>query len=177
MNGMSTLHEQFPGVDQLVSECSPGITPYSAAETAIDATRNWASAVALWNLALDPSGGPVQPPNSGCSGCTALITVSEQTHEASLGLNYYQFGQISKFVQPGAFRIASSRFVSDYQSASGQYGVTPGLDDAAFLNPDGAKVVVVDNNSLTSKTFAIGWRSRYVSYTLRRKAVVTFVWR
>jgi glucosylceramidase len=177
MNDMSTLHEEFPEVDQLVSECSPGITPYSAAETAIDATRNWASAVALWNLALDPSGGPVQPPNSGCRGCTPLITVSEQTHQASLHLNYYQFGQVSKFVQPGAFRVASSRFVSDYQSATGPYGVTPGLDDVAFLNPNGTKVVVVDNNSVISKPFAIGWRSRYFSYTLPRKAVVTFVWR
>jgi glucosylceramidase len=174
---MSALHQEFPSVEQLVSECSPGIIPHAPVEVAIDATRNWASAVALWNLALDPAGGPVQPPNWGCNGCTGLVTVSEQTHKATYRLDYYQFGQVSKFVQPGAVRIASPRFVSDYRTDTGAYGVTPGLDNVAFLNPNGTKVVVVYNNSPVRRSFAIAWHGKYISYTLARFATVTFQWR
>jgi glucosylceramidase len=177
MDVMSALHREFPGADQLVSECSPGISPYAAGEVAIDALRNWASAVALWNVALDPAGGPVQAPNSGCRGCTPLVTISELTHAATFSLNYYEFGQVSRFVQQGAVRIGSSRFVSDYERPSGAYGVTKGLDNVAVLNPNGTRVLVVSNNSAVVTTFAIGWRGRYVAYTLAPKAVATFSWR
>jgi glucosylceramidase len=177
MDLMSALHQQYPAVNQIVSECSPGISHYTAAEAAIDAMRNWAGTVALWNLALDPLGGPVEPPNTGCTGCTPLVTVSEQFHSATFRLNYFEFGQLSKFVQPGAVRIASSRFVSDVPSTTGYYGVTPGLDNVAFLNPNGTRVLVVSNNSTTKRAFAVGWRGKYVTYALPRRGVATFVWR
>ncbi len=174
---MAALHAAYPGVRQIISECSPGIIPYTAAEAVIAGTRNWASAVELWNLALDPSGGPVQPKNSGCSGCTGLATISEQTHTASLGRNFYELGQLSKFVMPGADRIFSERFVSDFRTASGAYGVTPGLDDVAFRNPDGTKVLVVYNNSSERRPFSVEWRNRYLGYALGPRSTVTFVWR
>jgi glucosylceramidase len=175
--GMAALHAAYPRVGQIISECSPGIIPYMAAEAAIAGMRNWASAVELWNLALDPSGGPVEPKNFGCSGCTGLATVSEQTHTASLGRNFYELGQLSKFVMPGAVRIFSERFVSDFRTATGTYGVTPGLDDVAFRNPDGTKVLVVYNNSAQRRPFSVGWRNRYLGYALGPRSTVTFVWR
>src|SRR5438132_12016423 len=58
MGQMSALHQAYPSEDIVLSECSPGIIPYATAEVPIDATRNWAGAVQLWNLALDPSRGP-----------------------------------------------------------------------------------------------------------------------
>jgi O-glycosyl hydrolase len=174
---MSALEQSDPGVDQILSECSPGIIPYAPVEVAIDGTRNWASVVALWNLALDPAGGPVQPKNWGCRGCTGMITISERTHRARLGRSYYQFGQVSKFVQPGAVRVASDRLVSDYRIGPGNYGVTPGLDDVAFLNPDGTRVLVVFNNSTAARRFAIVWRGRSFSYGLPSRATATFTWR
>ncbi|MHB1834230.1 MAG: glycoside hydrolase family 30 protein [Solirubrobacteraceae bacterium] len=174
---MTSLHREFPAVDQLVSECSPGIIPHAPIEVAIDAARNWAGAVALWNLALDPSGGPVQPPNWGCRGCTGVVTISEQTRSVSYRLNYFQFGLISKYVAPGAVRIASTRLVSDFRTDSGSYGVTPGLDDAAFIDPDGTRVLVVYNNSRSTRDFAIGWRRMCVRYKLGARAAATFRWR
>ncbi len=158
------------------SRSSPGIIPYPVSEVAIDATRNWASAVGLWNLALDPAGGPVQLPNTGCGGCTGLVTIDEQTHTAALGLGYYQLGQVSKFVAPGAFRIRSDRLVSDFHSPSGAYGVTAGLDDVAFLNPNGERVLVAYDNSPAPIQFAVQWRGRSFLYTLRPWATVTFTW-
>jgi glucosylceramidase len=176
MGSMNALHAQFPAKDIIVNECSPGIIPYSTGEVAIDATRNWASSVQLWNLALDPDGGPVQPPNYGCGGCTGIVTVNEQTHTTSYGLNYYQLGQVSKYVQPGAVRINSNRAVSDYAGPTG-YGVTPGLDNVAFVNPDGSKVLVATNNSPAAIKLSVDWHRQYLNWTLASRAMVTFTWR
>ncbi|MDQ6834742.1 MAG: glucosylceramidase [Actinomycetota bacterium] len=174
LGSMSALHAAYPNENLIVSECSPGIIPYAPAEAAIDATRNWASAVQLWNLALDPAGGPVQAPNHGCRGCRGLVTVSETTHTARYGRSYYQLGQLSKFVAPGAVRIASARPVQDF--APPLRGVTSGLDDVAFLNPDGTKVLVAYNHSSARISFALEYRHRFLSWSLPPAATVTFVW-
>jgi hypothetical protein len=59
---------------------APGrVTPFQTPELLISSLRNWASAVAVWNLVLDPSGGPVQPPNIGCPDCTGVATVDATT--------------------------------------------------------------------------------------------------
>ncbi len=81
---MSDLHRQAPGLDQIVTECAPNLAHYAVPEIFIGAMRNWASEVTLWNIATDPSGGPVQPPNSGCHSCRGLVTVSESTHQVTL---------------------------------------------------------------------------------------------
>jgi glucosylceramidase len=165
-------------LDQIVSECSPGIIPYTAGEALISSLRNWASAAALWNLALDPNGGPVQQPNSGCRGCTGVVTISEQTHTVSYGLNYYQLGQISKFVQPGAVRIAASALAIDFRDPTGLYGVTPGLDDVAFRNPDGSTVLVAyNNNSESWIRFAVTAHGRWFQAAIPPGAMTTFEWK
>jgi glucosylceramidase len=176
LGSLTVLHDEYPDENLIESECSPGIIRYSPAEVGIDATRNWASAVQLWNLALDPAGGPVQPPNAGCPGCTGIVTVSPTSHATTYGRNYYEFGQISKFVQPGAVRIASTRLVSDWATGPNHYGVTAGIDDVAFLNPDSSKVLVAYNNSTTRRSFAFEYHGAYVPYTLAPRATVTFTW-
>ncbi|HEX5195084.1 MAG TPA: glycoside hydrolase family 30 beta sandwich domain-containing protein [Solirubrobacteraceae bacterium] len=172
MGGFTTFHDAFPTVPIAETECSPGIIDYSAAEVAIDATRNWASVATLWNLALDPLGGPVQPPNSGCRGCTGVIRVNEQTHLATYGHNYFQFGQISRFVRRGAVRIASTRFVQDDGRT-----VTPGVDNVAFIDPGGMKVLVAYNSATYPISISIRWRRRYLYYVIRPGATDTFRWR
>ncbi len=170
---MDRLHEIAPAVQQLVSECSPRLDQHwFPAELEIASLRNWASIVSLWNLALDRAGGPVQPPNSGCQGCTPVVTVDPWTHRFSLTRSYYQLGQVSKFVQPGAVRIASNHFV-EYSALE---PVTPGLDDVAFLNPDGSEVLVTYNNSRLPITFAVQSHARFFSYKLPGEAMTTFVW-
>jgi glucosylceramidase len=171
MAGFTTFHEAFPTVPIAVTECSPGIIDYSAAEVAIDAANNWASVATLWNLALDTTGGPVEPPDSGCRGCTGVIRVNDTTHLAGYGLNYFEFGQMSKFVMPGAVRIASTRLVADDGKT-----VTPGVDDVAFINPSGKKVLVAYNSATTPVSLSIEWRRKYLHYVLKPDATVTFTW-
>jgi glucosylceramidase len=65
-----------------------------------------------------------------------------------------------------------------YHSAKerGDYA-TPGLDDVAFKNPDGSKVLLAYNNSPRPIRFAVAWKGRVFRYTLGGGATVTFVWR
>jgi glucosylceramidase len=142
----------------------------------IGSLRNWSSVVTLWNLALDPAGGPVQPPNYGCHGCTGEVTIDESTQTVSFRLAYFQLGQVSAFVAPGATRIGSNSFVS-YQSGSAGATAAPGLDDVAFLNPDGSHVLVAYNNSASAIRFAVHWKGQGFAYSLPGKAMVTFRWR
>jgi glucosylceramidase len=50
------------------------------------------------------------------------------------------------------------------------------LDDVAFLNPDGSKVLIAYNNSTTPIAFAVESDGRYFSYTIPPQAMTTFRW-
>jgi glucosylceramidase len=174
---MAQLHALAPRLIQLVNECSPEVRPFSTAEALIGSLRNGASGVALWNLALDPVGGPVQPPNTRCPECRGVVTIDEGAHRAYPGPTYYQLGQVSKFVARGAVRIGTNTFVTDGIDTSSFYAPTVGLDDVAFVNPDGEKVLVTYNSSPRPIRFAVRWHR----YRLMRRepagAMTTFTWR
>ncbi|MFL5861681.1 MAG: glycoside hydrolase family 30 protein [Solirubrobacteraceae bacterium] len=176
---MSLMHALAPRLAEVLSECTSGrLTPGPPAQLEIAAARNWAGAVVLWNLALDPRGGPVEPPNWGCGGCIGLVRVNEKTHRFGLTRDYYQLGQASRYVRPGAVRIASNTFVTDqntYLRSRGSY-TSPGLDDVAFLDPNGTRVLLAYNSGRSPARFAVRWRGSYFSYTLAPRAMATFRW-
>lgn len=172
---MSRWQQQAPGLDELVDECSPEIRGFGTPEFLISSLRNWASVVSVWGLALDPQGGPIQPGND-CPGCTGVVMIDEQTHTVSFRLKYYQLGQVSAFVQPGAYRIYSPNFVAYGLNSSNIETVSPGLDDVAFLNPNGSKVLIADNTSTAPMAFAVESDGRYFSYTIPAQAMTTFTW-
>ena len=92
---------------------------FATSELLISSTRDWASAVALWNLALYPQGGPAQSLGYGCEGCTGVVSVDPQTGQYTLSRDYYQLAQFSRFISPGAVRISSPHFVSYRLAVSG----------------------------------------------------------
>lgn len=175
---MDALHALAPELRQIVTECSPGISPYNASELMIGAFRHWAGTVSLWNLALDPAGGPVQPPNSGCRGCTGVVTIDPASGRISYNAAYYELGQFSRFVDPGARRILSPSFARYYQIGGARTinRVAPGLADAAFRNPDGSIVLLAYNSSSQAIGFTVRWAGRSFDYTLAAGATVTLVW-
>ncbi len=173
---MSKLHSLAPSLEEIVDECAPELTGYPVSEIVIGSIRNWASAVALWNIALDPSGGPVQPPNAGCGGCRGLVTIDPHTHHVTYTLAYYQLGQFGRFVKPHARRITTDHFVGYYLQRKGKYGASAGVDDVGFLNPDGSRVLVAYNNSRHTIRFAARWNGRYLAYALASGATVTLTW-
>ena len=81
---------------------------------------------------------------------------------------YYTLGHLARFVQPGAWRVASSSF--------GTTGWNGMVMDAAFLNPDGSTVLVVHNENDDPRTFAVAEGDRSFDYTLPGGALATFVW-
>lgn len=159
---MARLHALAPALDQVVSECAIQITHYTVPEVIIRSLLSGADSVALWNLALNPSGGPVEPPNSGCHGCRGLVTVDERSHTDWHGPTYYQLGQFSRFISRGAVRIGSNQ--------------VDGLDDVAVRNPDGSIALVVYNHSHSRITFAVRREGNYLSYALPPATTATFVW-
>jgi glucosylceramidase len=174
---LSQIHDTDPGLRLVVSECATDLTPYTASEIVIGAMRNWASSVGLWNLALDPSGGPVQEPNVGCGNCKGIVTIDPQTHRVTYNLAYYQLAQIGHFVKSGARRIGTNHFVSYYVGTGhNHYGASRGIDDVAVRNPDGSLVLVAYNNTTSPERFAVHWKNRYITDELPSHATVTFTW-
>jgi glucosylceramidase len=176
-SAMSVLHREAPGLQEIVDECSPEIRQFSTTEFEIASLRNWASVVAVWNVALDHHGGPVQEANTGCHGCTGVATIDPATHGFSLGLKYFQLGQVSKFVERGAVRVDSGHLVSYGLSANRTMTVSDGLDDVAFLNPDGTKVLIAYDSSSAPVPFAVQSDGRFFAFTILPGATTTFVWR
>jgi O-glycosyl hydrolase len=144
-------------------------------------TRNWANSVIKWNLALDNACGPKA---GGCQNCLGLLTIDStdqatsqalDSGQVSAGANlalsvtgyqhdYYSVGHISRFVQPGAYRISSTELS------------TQGLPNVAFKNPDGSKVLIVYNSSGQTQAFTVRWGGKTFSYSLPSGAAVTFTW-
>ena len=161
LGDMIAIHNGFPAKPLYETECStgPGIAPINAAQTALESTHDWASGALLWNLALDTAGGPKM--GSGCNNCTGLVTVDQATGTATYTDNFYQLGQFSKFIEPGAVHIGS--------------GDGGGIWSQAYRNPDGTEVTVAYNNNSAGTTFTLTWNGTgSLSYTLPAGATATF---
>ena len=83
-----------------------------------------------WNVLLDETGGP----NHVRNFCFAPVHAHTKTGEITYTNSYYYIGHFSKFVRPGARRVASSPSRSQLLST-------------AFVNTDGKLSVVVMNKS------------------------------
>ncbi|MBQ7615702.1 MAG: glucosylceramidase [Butyrivibrio sp.] len=88
------------------------------------------SAIFDWNLLVDHKGGP----NHVGNFCDAPIKALEDGKTFEKKLSYYYIGHLSRYVKEGAKLIWSSCYDSD-------------LDTAAFVNPDGERVIVVLNRT------------------------------
>ncbi len=158
-DAMTTMHELQPSVGVYQTELSPGCQPQNPAQLITGAMSNWARTAITWNVALDPAGGPTYHGDS--STCVPLVTVGDNGMPTYTSA-YYQEGQASRFVQPGAVRIASS--------GAGT------VQDVAFRNPDGQKVLLAYNSGSADETFNVSWGDRSFSYTLPSDGTVTFTW-
>ena len=127
----------------------------------IGATRGWAKGVILWNLALDEHHGPH---TGGCGNCRGVVTIDSTSGAVTRNVEYYALGHASRFVRPGARRIASTSDVD-------------GLASVAFRNADnGSKALILVNANTQERTFSVTWAGRSFRYSLSAGAVVTFFW-
>lgn len=175
---MTALHKAHPDKDIWFTECSGSHGPddppaqffsdtlkWHTRNLTLGVTRNWAKSMIAWNLALRPDGGPH---SGGCDTCTGVVTVSSEG-TVSRNAEYYTIGHLSRFVRPGAWRVASSSY--------GSTGWNGMVMSAAFVNPDGSTALVVHNEHDDPRSFAVAVGDRSFDYTLPGGALATFVWR
>ena len=167
---MTKNHEEFPQKDQWVTESSGGTwqTGQCLCGRGTGTDRRHPQLVAryvLWALATDQNHGPVV---GGCDTCRGLVTIDLTNPEKPVvkpELDYYVLGQASKFLLPGAVRIASDE----------PAGIR--LKDVAFRNTNGTIVLYTLNDGSSSQEFRIGFHGKTATTTLPAGSVATFVWK
>lgn len=165
----AAVHRAFPDKNAYFTECSGGEwTPeWGAAfdeivgDLIIGSTRGWARGVLLWNLALDEHHGPHL---GGCGDCRGVVTIQSATGEVTRNPEYYALGHASRFVHPGAARIASDARVQD-------------VETVAFRNlDDGTIVLVALNTAKSARTLIVEDGGRAFAQAMPAGAAATFVW-
>lgn len=167
---MDLVHDAYPDKPIYLTECSGGTWTGSFSDSLISqfqtlyigSIRHWAKMIVKWNLVLDDQHGPIGP--GGCNDCDGLATIhSDGT--SSFNVDYYAMAHVSSFVQRGAVRIDSNTFDAG------------SIEDVAFANPDGGKVVVAINSGGDDQPFNIADGDRCFVATLPGGSVGTFTWR
>ncbi|MDE1154854.1 MAG: glycoside hydrolase family 30 protein [Acidobacteriaceae bacterium] len=161
--GLAELRTILPDRPMYVTECSTGPGGYIAGDTTektLVALKNGASGMVLWNLALDPSGGPKM--GVGCERCTGLVTIDPASGHYEMTLNYYELGHFSKFVHMGARRLKTSD--------------GDGIWAQAFRNPEGSIAIVLYNTNTDTRTVSVQLdSSKSVRFALSSHATATLV--
>ncbi|WP_109507712.1 ricin-type beta-trefoil lectin domain protein [Nocardioides speluncae] len=162
----SQVHDQYPQVRQFSTEHSGG--NWIANQHNEDLTdivsyaRNWSSSLVKWSLALNQFQGPH---NGGCGVCTGLITVQEggpRAGQVDYTVEYYTTGHLTKFVRPGAYRIASTANAT--------------IRNVAYRNPDGSKALIAHNGGTSAQSVKVNWGNQSFVYTLPARTTATFTW-
>lgn len=120
--------------------------------------KNWVCGFIDWNIVLDQRGGP----NHVGNFCDAPVIVNTNTKEVSYGPPFYYIAHFSKYVQPGAYRVASS-------------GGPEGLLSIAFVNPDGSLAVIVVNPTDHAAAFPLTAGGQAVACHIPAHAIQTYL--
>jgi glucosylceramidase len=162
----TTVHNQYPNLGAFDTEHSGGtwISNQQAEDMSniIDYTRNWGQSVVKWSLAVDQNMGPH---SGGCGTCTGLITVhngDSRSGQVDYTVEYYDMGQLTKFVKPGARRIDSTANTT--------------VPNVAWQNPDGSKALIAYNGTSGSQSIKVDWGNESFTYSLPAATTATFTW-
>ena len=111
-----------------------------------------------WNVLLDEKGGP----NHVGNFCYAPVIADTRDGSIHYVNSYYYIGHFSKFIRPGAKRIASSSNRDVLQTT-------------AFLNPNGKVVVVVLNTSDKKMPFKLWVKGKAAEANSWEHSIMTLV--
>jgi glucosylceramidase len=111
-----------------------------------------------WNVLLDETGGP----NHVGNYCFAPIIADTRTGKLIYTNAYYYIGHFSKFIRPGAKRVAATTN-RDW------------LSSTAFVNPDGKVAVVVMNSGDKPQEFQLWVKGQAASTTSLPHSIATYV--
>ena len=111
-----------------------------------------------WNVLVDETGGP----NHVGNFCFAPIIADTRTGQLLYTNAYYYIGHFSKFIRPGARRIAASTN-------------RDALQTTAYRNPDGSLAVVVMNQTDKPQDFQLWLRGQEAKTTAAAHSIMTLV--
>ncbi len=162
------VHEAYPGKGLLFTE---GCTYPFSWETinewkwgeiygraiAMD-LNNWANGWTDWNVLLDEKGGP----NHVGNYCFAPLIGDTRSGKVHYMNSYFYLGHFSKFIRPGARRIACTSSSDD-------------LLASAFANPDGSLAAVVQNQTDKAIDFQVWMGGKAARSKLPAHSIATVV--
>jgi glucosylceramidase len=172
IEALTTVHDAHPDRNVYFTEqytasngAFAGDLRWHVRNLVVGAPRNWSRTVLEWNLANDETFGPHTA--GGCSTCLGAVTIDSSSSAVTRNVAYYIVGHLSRFVEPGSVRIAST--------VSGG-SRTAALPNVAFRTPANRHVLVVMNDGDSARTFTIAFAGRSVTHTLAVGSVATYVW-
>ncbi|NMH71594.1 glycoside hydrolase family 30 protein [Bacillus sp. RO2] len=163
---LSKVHEAFPDKHLLFTEgCIEGGVKLGAwhtgeryARNIIGDMNNWLEGFIDWNLVLDMQGGP----NHVGNYCDAPIIADTEKDEVHFNSSYYYIGHFSKFIKPGAKRIAHETELSD-------------ISLVAFRNEDESIAVVLLNETEAAKETSIELEGNVMELAIPARSITTVV--
>jgi len=167
-NNMQMVHDAWPDKNLFFTEgCtypydSSKVNDWNWGETygwsMIHDFNNWAVGFTDWNILLDEKGGP----NHVGNYCYAPIHGDTRTGNLTYQNSYYYIGHFSRFVRPGAKRVACT-------SSSEKLVAT------AFLNKDQSIVIVIMNKGDADVGYQIWLNKRVVKTTSPAHSMMTVI--
>ena len=181
---LKQLHHRYPGLKLWMTEVDHSYntdTPRSAVlpkkdyedgdfwgNQIMNDLESGTSAWIYWNMILDENGGPwlVSPVHRDTDGNQQhpVVIIDRRTKQITYTGLYYYLAHFSKFVRPGAVRIAAS-------------GPAGSVRCMAFQAPNGDLIAEVLNSGKQATTVSLNWRQKVVPLDLPALSITTCIWR
>ena len=156
------VHDAFPAKKIIYTEAGMGgswETGVNVAKNMIMDLNNWTNGWTYWNMLLDENCGPR---HAGGLGGTSIVALDTQTGKVTYNPPFYYFGHFSRFIKPGAKRIACTSSSDDFLAT-------------AFINVDGQVAVIILNLSCADSFFQLWVNGQVVKSPTPSQAIVTVV--
>lgn len=165
---ISLVQNAFPGMILVHTEGCTGYSKFNPNDEVRNAEiyaheilgdlNAGANAYIDWNLVLDNKGGP----NHKLNFCNSPIMLNKENNDYIKNLSFYYIGHFSKFIKPGAQRIAHSRYTSD-------------IEVVAFKNPDSSISIILLNRNNFNKEYNLVYKDLVIHDNLDSHAIVSYL--
>ena len=156
------VHDAWPDKHLLYTEAGMGgswDTAVRLASGIILDLNNWATGWTYWNMLLDETRGPR---HAGGLGGTSIVQMDTATGEVTYNPPFHAFAHFSRFIRPGARRIACTSSSDDFIAT-------------AFVNKDGRVAVVILNLSDCDRLCRLWVQGQVINHTAPPHALITMV--
>ena len=154
------VHDAWPDKGLLYTEAGMGASWETAARLAksiILDLNHWASGWTYWNMLLDETNGPR---HAGGLGGSNPVQLDTRTGHVTFNPSFHAFAHFSRFIRPGARRIACTSSSDDFIAT-------------AFVNGDGRVAVVILNTSKVERLCQMWVAGQVIKHTAPPHAIVT----